>query len=1096
MPTEVTLHVSNLHCGSCTRVIEECIAAVSPKPLSVQVSVAQQTVRVVYDSAPPLEAIQAALLDEGFDLSNRPLGIPGRLAIGVSSSSLVTLQGRPGRHQRSCLQCGQYFNASVSSTLDLTPVNTRTMVEKKSKSDFAPYPYKLILSIGGMTCSACTRAINDTVIQIPGVSDIVISLIDNAATVILDNETLADTVSTAIEDCGFEVRVVSLEPYTTEAVAQGEEVLRTVALKVDGMLGPECPKKVMSVLQAMDPSITIVKPLITHTDPVLEISYAPRIPSFSIRDIISGISVSSNPPFRVTVHHPPTLEELSRAVRLRERRNILFKLIFSIVAAIPTLIIGVVYMTLVKDGNPQKAYLMEPMWAGNASRIEWALFFLATPVMFYSANTFHTRSLKEIKALWRPGSSVPLWKRFVKFGSMNLLVSSGVSVAYFSSLALLIVAATSTPGGESDNTTYFDAVVFLTMFLLIGRFMEAVSKARTADAITALSSLRPAEALLVVPNMFSPATSSPGELEKGGTTLDDSNSGAPPGTKVERVSVDLLEVGDMICVPNGATPPADGTIVEGEKSIFDESSLTGESRPVTKESGEQIFVGTINKGRMVHIKVDAIGGKTMLDNIVKVVREGQIRRAPIERVADIITGYFVPVITLLAIITWIVWLALGYSGVLPDHYLDIRVGGWAVWSLRFAIAVFVVACPCGIGLAAPTALLVGMGLAAKNGILARGGGEAFQEMSQLNVIVFDKTGTLTEGGEPQVSNFMTKESGRWTNAVIKGISAELEDASSHPLAIAIRNFCREGDTPSFTASDVEEVAGRGLKATFRTLQCVALIGNENWIHEHGAVLDKNLVDHLETWKSQGKSIVITAISDEQGGLEGSGFQVVAAFAISDALRPEAPEVVSWYQKQGIDTWMISGDNVKTARAVAALVGIPASNVIAGVLPHEKSEKVQWLQQSHTGKRHNKAGRTVVAMVGDGINDAPALAAADVGIAIGSGSDVAISSAGFVLLSSNLRSLITLRDLSKRVINRVIFNFIWALMYNMIAVPIAAGVIFPANHARLDPVWASLAMALSSCSVVASSLFLKLYKAPKSAMQEVHSKTRESDKSLA
>jgi cation transport ATPase len=258
-----------------------------------------------------------------------------------------------------------------------------------------------------------------------------------------------------------------------------------------------------------------------------------------------------------------------------------------------------------------------------------------------------------------------------------------------------------------------------------------------------------------------------------------------------------------------------------------------------------------------------------------------------------------------------------------------------VWSLEFAIAVFVVACPCGIGLAAPTALLVGSGLAAKFGILARGGGESFQEMAQLDLIVFDKTGTLTEGGEPRVSN-AEFACDMWAQDVILGIAAELESATSHPLATAIRQFCETQGASSQSGSAFEEVAGRGLKAYFHALHYTAIIGNEAWMREHGAAADDDVSQRLEKWKGEAKSIILLATRDERESNSGDGmFHIAAIFAVTDRLRSEAPSVISWLQKQGISTWMISGDNVKTAGAVARAVGIPASNVIAGVLPHEK-----------------------------------------------------------------------------------------------------------------------------------------------------------------
>ena len=299
-----------------------------------------------------------------------------------------------------------------------------------------------------------------------------------------------------------------------------------------------------------------------------------------------------------------------------------------------------------------------------------------------------------------------------------------------------------------------------------------------------------------------------------------------------------------------------------------------------------------------------------------------------------------------------------------------------MWSLEFAIAVFVVACPCGIGLAAPTALLVGSGLAAKYGILARGGGEAFQEMAQVDVIVFDKTGTLTDGGQPQVSDFEVTPGSAWTSQTILGVAAELESASSHPLGIAIKQYAMKHGAAQLSAVNFDEVPGRGVKAQFEALGCTALIGNEAWAREHGVILDSQTTSKLTKWTTEAKSIVLVAISNGTADT----FSAVAIFAVTDSLRPETVDVIRFFHERGIGTWMISGDNEQTAKAVARMVGISEMNVVAGVLPHQKAEKIEWLQangakrpasrwQRFSGKRGKKE-RCVVAMVGDGINDAP------------------------------------------------------------------------------------------------------------------------------
>ncbi|KAJ8523030.1 hypothetical protein ONZ45_g465 [Pleurotus djamor] len=1030
-----TVFVSNLHCSSCVHTIETALIALSPQPYNVEVSIVSHAVTIYHPESLTRAAIQSALEDAGFDVVGDPAnrnGEPGPTTL----SSLF--HGKREKHLQQCTMCQEEYGTSDQ------PEAARGISEVPTQPTSPIGPFTVVLSVGGMTCSSCVNSITEMALQVIGVSEVSVSLIDKSVTAIIASQDLAQKLADTIEDCGFEAQVVSVDP------------------RIDGMFCQNCPTKLTSALVQFGSAVEVVKPPQGFNDPLI-----------------------TSPPFNVSTHQPPSLEQLARRIHAREQRRLMTRLILSVIIAIPTFIIGIVYMTLVKSDDPIKEYLMEPMWAGNASRTEWALFFLATPVYFYSASLFHKHSIKELSALWRRGSPIPILRRFIRFGSMNLLVSSAVSVAYFASIALLALAASQSPmdHGMAETTSYFDSVVFLTMFLLAGRVVEAYSKARTADAITALGSLRPSEALLLTRRSTEKGTDEKGrfsiddDLEKAEST--NGSEAAPPGVDVEKVLVSLLEVGDIVRVPHGATPPADGVLVAPfHDGLFDESSLTGESRLIKKQEGDSVFLGTINKGNMVHVRVGFIGGETMLDRIVNVVREGQTRRAPIERVADMITGYFVPVVTFLAISTWLIWLILGLTGSLPEDYLDIPIGGWPVWSLGFAIAVFVVACPCGIGLAAPTALLVGSGLAAKHGILARGGGEAFQEMAQVDLVVFDKTGTLTEGGDPKVSDVLILPDAekRWSRETVLGIAGELESASSHPLAIAIRSHAKSAKARQVVGDMFSEQSGRGMKARFPSLGCTAVIGNEAWMAAHEVNVDVGVLRQLAVWRSEAKSVVLLAFRDDDGGEQredGSAptvFQLAAIFAVADPLRAEAPRVISWLQARGIQTWIISGDNETTAIAVAQAVGIPASNVIAGVLPHEKAEKVTWLQQNAAKKEVGRwrrlrsktqlNERCIVAMVGDGINDAPALTAADIGVAIGSGSDVAISSASFILLSSDLRSLITLYHLSRRVFNRVIFNFFWAAIYNVAAIPIAAGVIYPAGHVRLDPVWASLAMALS------------------------------------
>ena len=925
--------------------------------------------------------------------------------------------------------------------------------------------WRATFAIGGMTCSSCVNNITDVLKQNSWIETVDVLLPAGSATVTFWDRSHLDEIQAAIEAAGYEATLDQIIDLEQDAVQRHQ---RTVALRVWGMHCNYCPSRIeQALVDAFQERVTIVK-VPTHEDPILEIGYDAHPPDFTIRHIIACIA-AADPAFSTTINHPPTLEERAQKMHLQEQGRILRRTLLAIAVALPTFVIGIVFMSLVPKRNSGRQYLMRSMGLGSASRADWALFILASPVYFFAADIFHLRALKEIRALWRPRSTTPILRRFYRFGSMNLLISLGTTLAYFSSLAELAISAATTDmvRARPGRSNYFDSVVFLTMFLLLGRLLEAYSKAKTGDAVAALGKLRPSEAILVTVGL------------NGGGGMQDG-----PYSELVRVQADLLEVGDIVRVLQGGSPPMDGIIVSGT-SKFDESALTGEAKAVKKNVGSSVFSGTINKGQPITIRVTTTSGVSMLDQIVALVRQGQARRAPIERVADVITGYFVPVVTLAAILTWVVWLALGLSDVLPDSFGDTHVGGWPFWSLQFAIAVFVVACPCGIGLAAPTALFVGGGLAAQHGILANAGGEAFQEASKLDCIVLDKTGTITQGGEPAVTDCRFLLPGNETEMF--GVMKTLEENSSHPVARAVVRFCSSKDFQQIQHTSMEEIAGKGLRGSFNRsvaddgdTNIDVLLGNEALLNDHRVEISDEIAIILDSWKCQGRSVVLLAVKGlldlPVDRTQQDRWHLSAVLAVSDPVRPEAAAVIAAIKRKGIDVWMVSGDNPQTASAIGCMVGIPPENIIAGVLPEQKADKIKYLQRGPPKSRHSANHRAVVAMVGDGINDAPALTAADVGIAIGSGSDAAISSAKFVLLRSDLTSLLTLIDLSRVVLGRVKFNFFWALIYNIIAVPIAAGVLYPVKsqgaHIRLDPVWASLAMALSSISVICSSLLLR------------------------
>lgn len=957
------------------------------------------------------------------------------------------------------------YDADIQEISEISPTNSPEVTAGK------PSILGARLSIEGMTCSSCVNTITEGVKSLSFVSSVEVNLIGNSAMVEFTGEENVHEILEKIDDLGYEATLEKLEQLGDRA-AKDTPQKRTIQIQVHGMFCEHCPSNILSALdKVFGDSITILRQP-SLKDPHLGISYRPSPPQITARRFLQVIE-ETHESFSATVYRPPSPEQRSQMVRRREQRHLLLRLLFTFIVAIPTFIIGIVFMSLVPHDNRTRKWFERPIWAGNVTREEWALFIITTPVMLFGADVFHTRSFKEIRALWRRKSPTPILRRFYRFGSMNLLISVGTAVAYFSSLAVLILDATSKPNvNGSGADTYFDSVTFLTFFILIGRWLEAYSKAKTSDAVALLTSLRPNEAYLV----------EEASDEKGLTT--------------SKISTDLLEIGDIVSVPHGSSPPTDGVISQEGTFLFDESSLTGESKPVKKSLGDQVFTGSVNVSQPVRIKVTEIGGVSMLDKIVDVVRKGQSKRAPIERIADILTGYFVPVITLIAIITWIIWLALGESGVLPATWLDVRQGGWPFWSLEFAIAVFVVACPCGIGLAAPTALYVGGGLAAKSGILVQGGGQAFQEASQIDIIVFDKTGTLTEG-QMKVTDFEmldSEPSKEQKLSMAMTITKVMEEASTHPIAKAIVGYCDEQlqalPRAVIDTADIKEIPGKGMTGTF-TLRITpdttdsggnsnvaryqAAIGNQTLISELGQQAGEDagqavfLEPLLAKQQNSGRSVAILSwrqLSPDADAAELTGLRPGCLFAIADPLRSDAASILDTLRRDyGMDVHMCTGDNVNTARAIGSQLGIPPSNIRPGVLPQEKAAYIQELQ----GESRE---RKIVAFVGDGTNDAPALVAADVSMALSSGSDVAVGTASFILLNSDLTTILQLVRLAKRVFRRVKMNFAWAGIYNVCLIPIAAGVTYPAGRWRLGPVWGSAAMAASSVSVVMSSLALR------------------------
>jgi Cu+-exporting ATPase len=584
--------------------------------------------------------------------------------------------------------------------------------------------------------------------------------------------------------------------------------------------------------------------------------------------------------------------------------------------------------------------------------------------------------------------------------NMDTLIMLGTSVAYFYSVAATFFLTGYMP--------FYDTSAMLISFILLGRWLEASAKGRTSTAIRSLMDLQ-ATVATVIRN----------------------------GEKITIPSEDV-EVGDLLLIKPGDKIPVDGQVFEGH-SFVDESMITGESVPVAKAVGDQVIGATINKNGLLQIKATKVGNDTTLSQIVRLVEDAQTQKPPIQRRADAIAEVFVPLVLIVALTTFLGWLFLG--GVT-----------WDV-ALRFTTAVIVAACPCALGLATPTAVMVGLGKGAQNGILIKNGA-GLETIPRVDTIVFDKTGTLTVG-RPVVTDFIPASSEEYKDALM--FMASVEKGSEHPLAEAIVRYAEEKGITLSKVKDFQSESGLGVRSNVNGSN--VLVGSSRFMTENGIDINA-LEDRTEQLEAQAKTTVFVSVNSK----------ALAVAAISDPLKTSSKYAIDALLKRGIDIWMITGDKKRTALSIAERLGI--TNVLSEVLPGEKAQQVKDLQDS---------GRIVV-FVGDGVNDAPALAQADVGIALGSGTDVSVETGDIVLVRDDLTDVVSGIELGSKTVSKIKQGFFWALIYNMILIPIAAGVFFPFTGLVLRPEFAGLAMALSSVSVVSNALLLGRFE-PKRVINE-------------
>ncbi len=697
----------------------------------------------------------------------------------------------------------------------------------------------------------------------------------------------------------------------------------------------------------------------------------------------------------------PEAEDAEQAAHQQELRTLKRKVTLG----------AVISTFLVIGGLPMMTGLDIPIIPGWMHH-PWLQLVLTTPIQFWSGESFYTGA----------------WKSFKRhLATMDTLVALGTSSAYFYSLFPTFFPGFFLEQGLAPVVYYEISAVVITLILL-GRLLEQRARGQTSEAIRKLMGLQPKTARLI----------------RNGQEID--------------VPIDQVQVDDVILVRPGEKIPVDGEVVAGTSTV-DEAMVTGESLPVQKQTGDEVIGATFNKTGSFQFRATRIGKDTVLAQIVQLVQQAQASKAPIQRLADLVTGWFVPIVMAIAILTFITWF---------------NIMGNFTMAMITTVSVLIIACPCALGLATPTSIMVGTGKGAENGILIKSA-ESLEMAHRLQTIVLDKTGTLTQGS-PTVTDFVTTLGTAHGNEMkLLRLIAAVERNSEHPLAEAIVKYARAQTESDLTAlpevEGFEAIAGSGVQGMFsdRLVQ----VGTQRWLEESG-IATQVFQDHKTRWESAGKTVVWVAIDQEVQGL----------IAIADALKPSSAAAVRSLQKLGLEVVMLTGDNQRTAEAIAHEVGI--TKLFAEVRPDQKAAVVKSLQEgkipsdsSATPPPTKRLPHRIVAMVGDGINDAPALAQADVGIAIGTGTDVAIAASDITLISGDLASIVTAIQLSRATIRNIRQNLFFAFIYNTAGIPIAAGVLYPVFGWLLNPIIAGAAMAFSSVSVVTNALRLRRFEPRKS-----------------
>lgn len=1036
------IHIEGMTCGSCVQSIKDMISQ-KKGVRSAQVSLANHQGTFEYD---PLvmtpEELRAAIEDMGFD------------AFLPETNSLVP----------SVVKSPSPPAPSVRSS-SLSPVWS-AVKENEAESDAEPSTNtisKCFIQIGGMTCASCVANIERNLKNEHGVHSVLVALMASKAEVryspsIIDPQRIAEF----IQELGFTASV--MENY------DGSD--GTLELVVRGMTCASCVHKIESNLMKQKGILYASVALATNK---AHIKYDPEVTG--PRDVIRWIE---NMGFTASlVKKDRSGSHLDHSCEIQQwKRSFLISLFF----CVP--VMGMMMYMIIVDHQIDmshhhnataedrekyhSAMFLEKQLLPGLSIMNLISFLFCIPVQFIGGRYFYCQAYKAVKH---------------RTANMDVLIVLATTIAFTYSLVILLVAMVER--AKVNPITFFDTPPMLFVFISLGRWLEQIAKSKTSEALSKLMSLQATEATVVT-------------LKDDMFVLSE-----------EQVDVELVQRGDVVKVVPGGKFPVDGRVIEGH-SMADESLITGEAMPVTKKPGSTVIAGSINQNGSLLIKATHVGTDTTLSQIVKLVEEAQTSKAPIQQFADKISGYFVPFIVGVSFLTLVAWILIGFVNFplvekyFPGYDKSISEAEAVIrFAFQASITVLCIACPCSLGLATPTAVMVGTGVGAQNGILIKGG-EPLEMAHKIQTVVFDKTGTITHGAPKVVQVKMLVEGNRMPRSKLLAIVGTAENNSEHPLGAAITKYSKqELSTESLgTCTDFQAVPGCGIRClvsntenllkrddsdseenqrnavliqisdtrahgndhplimdpqpliVVQTASFTVLIGNREWMRRNALQIRADVDEAMTEHEKRGRTAVLVAVDNE----------LCAMVAIADTVKPEAELAVHTLTAMGLEVVLMTGDNSKTARAIAAQVGI--RKVFAEVLPSHKVAKVEQLQQA--GKR--------VAMVGDGVNDSPALAMADVGIAIGTGTDVAIEAADVVLIRNDLLDVVASIDLSKKTVKRIRINFVFALIYNLVGIPIAAGVFMPVGLV-LQPWMGSAAMAASSVSVVLSSLLLKCYTKP-------------------